>query len=203
MVYKFDPAYWNGTIFEFREWDPSCDLDDYRVHNKPIPAHCFPKSLTLIAASRELPDIFHTYRNIIVFSERARVFMEERVPGQVEFIPVVLKASPKLAAGLGLASAYYFINVLGRAQRLQWLDIPTQSFPKKKDGTEPFGMLPDLRQWKLRERTEGEPLIWHDEPLRVGKKRYAGHANIFIEDGFWEELNAIFPDQLNALKVGE
>lgn len=132
MVYKFDPAYWNGTIFEFREWDPSCDLDDYRVHNKPIPAHCFPKSLTLIAASRVLPDIFHTYRNIIVFSERARVFMEERVPGQVEFIPVVLKASPKLAAGLGLASAYYFINVLGALSGSSGSTYRRKAFRRKR-----------------------------------------------------------------------
>lgn len=72
MVYKFDPAYVNGSIFEFVELHMSGNfLECYRA-NKPIPASYFPKTLTVAKAAQALPDIFHTARDLIVFSERAR-----------------------------------------------------------------------------------------------------------------------------------
>jgi len=201
MVYKFDPTYWNGTIFLFEEFHMSRGWTEYERENKPIPASNFPKSLTVTDASAELPDIFHTNRDLIVFSERARTVMEEWAPGEVEFIPVSFNATPKIAGRLKLAGAYYFINILGRAQRLQWLDMPVQAYPQE-DGTVRFGMRHDFRQWKLRERAVGEPLIWHESILRVDNKEYRGHSKIFIEDVLWLELDAYFPDQLNALRVG-
>jgi hypothetical protein len=63
--------------------------------------------------------MFHTSRGLIVFSERARALMEERAPGQVECIPVAIHAAPKMEDRLNLASAYYFINVLGRARMVR------------------------------------------------------------------------------------
>jgi hypothetical protein len=147
--------------------------------------------------------MFHTSRSFNVFSERARVVMEEWASGQVEFIPVAVHAPPDIAAQLKLASAYYFVNVLRRAQRLQWLDMPTQKFPRREDGTEPFMMLPNPRSWKLRERAAGEPLIWNDTDWRSGNRDYRGHHVILVEDVLWRELDAKFPDQLNALRVGE
>lgn len=205
MVYKLDPTYWNGTIFHLDEdtWKMAKGWTEYEANNQPIPASCFPKSLTFDGASAALPDMFHTVRNLIMFSERARVVMEEWAPGQVEFIPVACHAEPGIAARLNFDSAYYFINVLGRAQRLQWLEMPSRKFPTREDGIERFGSLPDFHDWKLRERTVGEPLIWHDTPWIVGNRRYSGHTDIFVEDVLWRELDANFPDQLNALRVGE
>jgi hypothetical protein len=135
-----------------------------------------------------------------VFSEPAGVFMEQRAPGQVEFIPVAVQAPPRIAARLKFASAYYFINVLGRAQRLQWLDMPTQTLGTREDGTELFGMLPQSYRWRLRERAAGEPLIWHDTPWRFGNREYRGHNIVFVEDALWRELDANFPNQLIALR---
>jgi hypothetical protein len=205
MVYILDPTYFNGTIFSLDDdaWEMTGDWTEYRSQNKRIPASCFPKSLPFDGASAELPDMFHTSRDIIVFSERARLVMEEWASGQVEFIPVALQAAPKIAARLRLASAYYFINVLGRAQRLQWLEMPTRSFPTRRDGTVPYSMLPGFRDWKLRERAAGEPLIWYETLWRSGNREYAGHSVVFIEDVLWRELDANFPDQLNAQRVGE
>jgi hypothetical protein len=207
MVHEFDPINFNGTIFSIdiddKKSKMSGDWLEYRRQNKPVPASFFPKTLTFDGASAALPDMFHTSRAFIIFSERARMVMEEWAPGQVEFIPVALQARPKIAAQLKLASAYYFINVLGRAQRLQWLEMPTQQFPTRKDGTEPFGILPDRRDWKLRERAAGEPLIWHDNPWCVENRRYSGSSIAFIEDVLWRELDVKFPDQLHALRVGE
>jgi hypothetical protein len=136
MVYKFDPTYWNGTIFLFDEWSTLGDHTECRRAIKPIPASYFPKSLTVADASAVLPDIFHTYRDIIIFSDKAHSIMEEWAPGQVEFIPVTVDAAPEISARLQLGSAYYFINVLGRAQRLLWLEIPVRTVPPREDGTE-------------------------------------------------------------------
>lgn len=204
MVYKFDPAYWNGTIFSLdKAWEMTSGWMEFERKNQPIPASFFPKSLIFNGATAELPDMFHTTRDIIVFSERARAVIEEWAAAQVEFIPVVCHAEPRIAARLNFASAYYFINVLGRAQRLQWLEMPTEQFRTREDGIERFGPLPGRRNWRLRERASSEPLIWHDSPWIVGKRRYSGHDVIFVEDVLWRELDANFPDQLNALRVGE
>ncbi|CAL80157.1 hypothetical protein BRADO6549 [Bradyrhizobium sp. ORS 278] len=205
MVYKFDPVYWNGTIFHLDEatWKMSGDWDEYRPRNLPIPASCFPKTLNFDRARAPLPDMFHTARDIIVFSDRARVVIERSAPGEVEFIPVACHADRAIAAKLKLASAYFFINVLGRAQRLRWREVPTEKYPRRPDGTELFGLLQDYSRWLLRERAAGEPMIWHDTPWRDGNKEYRGQNEILIEDSLWRELNAEFPGQLNALRAGE
>jgi hypothetical protein len=175
---------------------------DYVRQNKPVPASYFPKSLTVVDASQELPDMFHTSRGIIVFSERARAVAEAWSPGEVEFIPVSLDAKPEIQSLLRLASAYYFINVLARAQRFQWLDIPVQAFPPQEDGVQRFASRQNYHQWKLHQRAPDDPLIWHESWWRIDKKEYRGHVDILVED-IWQELDANFPDQLNALKVGE
>lgn len=206
MVYKFDPTYWNGTTFSLDEdtWKMARGWMEFRRKNQPIPAPFFPKSLIFDAATAELPDMFHTERDIIVFSERARLVMEEWAPGQVEFIPVACHAkTTRIAERLEFDRAYYFINVLGRAQRLQWLEMPVRQLPSEEDGIVTILLLPGMRNWKLRERAPAEPLIWRDTPWIVGKKRYSNHSDIFIEDLLWRELDANFPDQLNALRVGE
>jgi hypothetical protein len=204
MVYKFDPKYFDGTIFRLDDtWDMARGWMEFIRQNLSIPASYFPKSFTLEAASATLPDMFHTSRNLIVFSERARVVMEHWAPGQVEFIPVGCRAEPKIAATLNLASAYYFINVLGRAQRLQWLEMPTDKFPPQDDGIERFGLLQDFSGWELRERGPGEPLIWRDTWWRDENREYRGHNEVLIEDVLWRELDANFPDQLHPLLAGE
>lgn len=203
MVYKFDPKYFDGTIFELETWDMAKGWMEFAPQNLPIPESYFPKSLTFDKASAALPDMFHTARRIIVFSERARGVMEHWAPGQVEFIPVACQARPKIAATLNFASAYYFINVLGRAQRLQWLQMPTRKFPPQDDGMERFGLMHDFSAWELRDHGPGEPLIWRDTPWRDGNREYRGYNEVLIEGVLWRELDANFPDQLHALRVGE
>lgn len=203
MVYKFDPTYCNDTVFLLGKWNMSGDWMEYRRENKPIPAGCFPKSITVVDASQSLPDMFHTNRDLIVFSEKARTIIEELAPEQVEFIPVELHAEPNIACPLLLDSAYYFINVLGRAQRFQWLDMPVEEFPLREDGICRFGRRQDYRQWKFRQRAPNEPMIWHESWWRVDGKEYRGHVDILVEDILWQELDKIFPNQLNALKVDQ
>jgi hypothetical protein len=106
MVYKFDPKYFNGTIFHLeRTSQMAKGWTDYVRRNQPIPPSYFPKSLTFDAAASQLPDMFHMSRGIFVFSERAWAVMEHWAPGQVEFIPVTCHATPKIAASLNLDKA--------------------------------------------------------------------------------------------------
>jgi hypothetical protein len=106
MVYKFDPTYWNGTIFHLdRTWEMARGWMEYVRQNQPIPASYFPKTLTFDEAGTALPDIFHTARDIIVFSERAREVMEHWAPGQIEFIPVACHAGSTIVTRRNFASA--------------------------------------------------------------------------------------------------
>jgi hypothetical protein len=203
MVYILDPKECNGSCFLLDEYQMNGDFFEYLRANKPIPAGYFPESLTVIDANQELPDMFHTTRGFIVFSERARALMEERAPGQVEFIPVTFHAVPKLVDRLNLASAYYFINVLGRAQRLLWLEMPSRAWEQQEDGVERFSYQSDYGQWRVRERAKGEPLIWRESWWRTDKREYRGHVDILMEDVLWQELNSKFPDQLNPNLVGQ
>jgi len=245
MVYKFDPTYFNGTIFDLDDRTRMMEKGwmEFVRENKPIPVSYFPKSLTIERASASLPDLFHTSRGIIVVSERARAILDRLARGEVEFIPVTIRAAsttwlnplldalysvrdfarmvmatlgaripfypvglearPRITLRLNLAKAYYFINILGRAQRLLWLETPTREYQARDDGTVPIGLLRDFEGWKLRWRAASEPLIWHDTPWIVGNKRYSHQAEIFIEDVLWQELDAKFPGQLNAQRVGK
>lgn len=202
MVYKFDPKYWNGTIFTLSDWDMADGFMEYWRENKPIPAAYFPQSLTVDDAEQVLPDIFHTARDLVVFSERARVLMEERAPSQVEFIPVTIHAEPEVVGRLQLANSYYFINVLGEAQRFQWPQMPVDAGAVREDGVQIFSAKFDRALWKIRQRASGEPLIWRETWWLSGSKEYRGHVDVLIEDVLWQELNTRFPNQLNSLRVG-
>jgi hypothetical protein len=245
MVYKFDPRWFNGAIFQLdKTWDMARGWMQFLPRNLPIPASYFPKSLTIDRAKAPLPDLFHAARDLIVVSERARVIFEKLAPGEVEFIPVEIKkaptgwrnpfidayysmkdlgrpvaaqfvrgqvdflpvgleAKPRITLRLNLASAYYFINVLGRAQRMLWLQTPTRQFQPQEDGIERFGLVQDFHEWKLRDRAAGEPLIWHETWWRDGNREYRGHNEVLVDDVLWRELDAKFPDQLHPLRAGE
>jgi hypothetical protein len=188
MPYMFDPIHFNGTVFSLDR--TSHMVGGAMLFTKPIPASCFPKTLIFTAASSRLPDIFHMSRGIFVVSERARAVIEHWAPGEVEFIPVAHQAKPRVADTLKFDSAYYFINILGRAQRLLWRETPTLDYQfKTDDGAEIFGLAHDFSEWRLREREPGEPPIWIDKAWRDGNKEYRAWSHVLIEDVFWRELS--------------
>lgn len=96
-------------------------------------ANIFQSLLPSTLPPRSCPICFTCRGATLFLSERTRAVIEDWAPGQVEFIPVTCHAKPKITAVLGFDSAYYFINVLGRAQRLQWLEVPTDKWPPQDD----------------------------------------------------------------------
>lgn len=243
MVYKFDPTWFNGTIFEFADYHMGDGWMEFEIQNQPIPASHFPKSLVVERAKGPLPDLFHASRGIVVVSERARAAFERTCPGQVEFIPVDiekaptgwlnplldvcysmqefgrsvkatfvpdrvpfypvgLESMPRITLRLNRARGYYFINVLARAQRLLWLQMPTRPFSRQEGGVQRYGLLHDYGKWKFCERSLGDPLIWRESWWRNGDSKYIGHNEVLIEDELWRELDAKFPGQLHPLRAG-
>ena len=202
MVYIFDPPLGNSPGLISPLWDGLDDLNAYYRANQQIPAAKFPQPLIVDGPVQDVPDIFRPSSRVIVFSERARALMEKSAPGQVEFIPVRIQIDHDSALQSNLASAYYYVNVLGRAQRFQWLEMPTRPCQTSEDDIERFVMIDDYSQWKLRQRAPGEPLIWRESWWRFNNKEYRGHFEILIEDVLWQQLDGEFPNELNAIRVG-
>lgn len=125
MPYMFDPMYVNGTTFDLDKTSRMA-VESMGFGINPVPASYFPKSLVFTGASARLPDMFHMSRGFFVVSEQARAVLEHWTPAQIEFIPVAHQARPRVAATLRFDRAYYFINILGHAQRLLWREIPTR-----------------------------------------------------------------------------
>jgi len=96
-------------------------------------------------------------------------------PDQVPFYPVGLEPRRRITLRLNLASGYYFINVLARAQRLLWLQMSTEAFPRQEDRVERYGLLQDYSEWKLCERAAGDPLIWHEKAIHLIARKLAAH----------------------------
>ncbi|NEV01354.1 hypothetical protein [Bradyrhizobium uaiense] len=204
MVYKFDPIHFDGTIFDLDETSVMVrGCYEFLRRNEPIPASYFPKKLTFQKATDVLPDMFHMSRDFLVFSERARGVIEDWAPGQIEFIPVACDAKPRIAATLSFDSAYYFVNILGRAQRILWYETPSRPFGPQDDGVERFGLTQNFHKWRLRDRSPGEPLIWHEEWWRDGNKEYRGHSEVLVDDALWRQLDANFPDQLHPMQADD
>ncbi len=143
-----------------------------------------------------LLDVYYSMR------EFGRVVLVRFAPHRATFYPVGVEANQRISLRLNHRRSYYFINVLGRAQRLLWLESPTREYLAREEGTVTVGLENDFEQWKLRWRTASEPLIWHETPWIVDNKRYSHKSEVFIEDSLWQELSLRFPGQLNAQRVG-
>jgi hypothetical protein len=245
MVYKFDPKWFNGTLFQFDNASVMAKgWMEYEFRRQPIPASYFPSSLTVTRAKAPMPDLFHTSRGLFVVSERAKTIFEKMAPGEVEFIPVDISKAPtswlnpffdayysmqefgrtvkatfapdqvpfypvgleprrRITLRLNLASAYYFINVLGRAQRMLWRETPSRPFGPQEDGVERFGLTQNFHQWRLCDRSAGEPLIWREDWWRDGNKEYRGHNEVLVDAILWRALDEKFPDQIHPLRAGQ
>jgi hypothetical protein len=201
-VYIFDPKFATNPLFFGLAGGRFDDFTEFYRANKPIPADYFPGPLIVDEPLQDPPDIFRASSRVIVFSERARAFMERMAPGQVEFIPAKIQVDPETALQSNLDSAYYYANVLGRAQRFEWPEMPTRPLPFSEDGIQRFGLVADYSQWKLRQRTSGDPLIWRESWWWFNNREYRGHLEVLIEDILWHEIEAEFNNSLNAILVG-
>lgn len=245
MIYRFDPVWFQGLLFQFEDSSMKQGWMTYQFNRQPVPASYFPPTLVIKRAKAPMPDLFHTSRGIFVVSARARAVFEKEAPGQVEFLPVEITTTPmdwrnpfvstwysmqdlgrsvlapfmsgmvdfipvcdeprpRITPRLNLASAYYFINILGHAQRLLWLQSPTRDYNlPEADGTIIAGLHHEYDKWRFSTRSPGDPLIWREDWWRHGNRVYRCQHEAFLEESLWRALEAKFPGQLDARPVGQ
>jgi hypothetical protein len=134
-------------------------------------------------------------------SDRGRAALEELAPGCVAFFPLKWKLMPK---GISVAAAYFLIDVLPRAQLIDWDQSPTVRRRRALDSRESRELkdraILDLTV-KFKPTTGETPPIWREADVdRPAVHFFSNKMHIFLRDDVWESLNARFPEQLVAKK---
>ena len=127
--------------------------------------------------------------------------MEELVPGCVAFFPLNMKAPKHMLT----ADAYFFYDVLPRAQLIDWDLTPSgPRIVRAPDGRESRSIRGRLTapSTKFKPVMPETPPIWREADLdRPTVHFFANKENVFLRDELWDALNAKFPGQLVARKL--
>jgi len=157
---------------------------------------------TALKGRIELPDICSAGDAFRLVSDRAKAAFEELVPGCIAFFPLNLKAPDYMLTG----RMFFFIDVLPRAQLIDWDLSPTDSRNiRTSDGRESRflrGVMTDPTT-KFKTTTADTPPIWREVDVdRPTVHFFANKKHVLLRDEVWEALNARFPGQLVARKLG-
>jgi hypothetical protein len=105
-------------------WDQapyvSRELSDKQTQGIALQQNDIPAE-SLLAGAFELPDICRPTGSFLFVSDRGRAALEELAPDCVAFFPLNLKVPEKMRP----AKAYFFFDVLSRAQCIDWDRSPT------------------------------------------------------------------------------
>jgi hypothetical protein len=148
-----------------------------------------------------LPDICKPTEGFVFVSDRGRTAFEELAPGCLAFFRLNMNAPKHMLT----ADAYFFYDVLPRAQLINWDLTPSgPRIVRAPDGRESRsirGRLTDPST-KFKPVTPQTPLIWREADFdRPTVHFFANKEDVFVRDELWEALNARFPGQLIATKL--
>jgi hypothetical protein len=156
-----------------------------------------------LAGRFDVPDICIPTEGFVFVSDRGRAALEEFAPGSIAFFPINLKAPENMRP----AKAYFFIDVLPRAQCIDWdRSVTGPRIARTPDGRESraLGRLLSKPSTKFKAITADVPKIWREADVdRPAVNFFANKADIFMRDELWEALNTRFPGQLVSRKLGE
>jgi hypothetical protein len=196
MVYLLEPKQYKWTQ------GPSVPLElvDKQVKGIALQQSDLPTQ-TVLKARFELPNICRPSEGFLFVSDRGRAALEELAPGCVAFFPLNLKAPEHMLT----AKAYYFIDVLPRAQCIDWDVSPTvPRVVRTPDGRESRaikGVITDP-SIKFKPLSPETPRIWREADLdRPTVHFFRSKLDVFLRDELWEALNAKLPGQLVARKL--
>lgn len=186
------------------KWDryPSFSsvLMDKQVQGIPLQQSDIPAE-TVLKARFALPDICRPGDGFLFVSDRGRAALEELVPSCITFFPLNLKAPAHMLTAKG----YFFIDVLPRAQLIDWDLSPTvPRVVRAPDGRESRAIKGVITDPSIRFKavTPETPLIWREADLdRPTVHFFRSKLDVFLRDELWEALNARLPDQLVARKL--
>jgi hypothetical protein len=155
----------------------------------------------VLEGSFELPDICSTGDGFTFVSARGTAAFEELAPGCVAFFPLNLKVPERMRP----VEAYFFFDVLPRAQLIDWDLSPTAPrVVPSPDGRESRALNARITDpsIKFKPVTADTPPIWREADLdRPTVHFFRSKQDIFLRDELWEALNARFPGQLVARKL--
>ena len=160
---------------------------------KPVPANLVHRRME-IGGGQLMPDFFSTQDAYFFVSSRFRSVLEKYTPDQIEYIEL----EPAIPPHKKPADAYYFINVLGRSQLMNW-----EFTPKKKTLQVYFWDGPP-ETWVMNTPPPGHVAIWH-ETHRIEKNvKFCGQGTaVFVTDELGNALDAAFPGQCRLHRIRE
>jgi len=173
----------------------SQELVDKQVQGIPLQQSDIPAESDL-KGRFALPDICRPTYGFVFVSDRGRAALEELAPGCVAFFPLNMKAPKHMLT----AEAYFFYDVLSRAQLIDWDLTPSgPRIVRAPDGRESRSIRGRIT---FKPVTAETPLIWREADLdRPTVHFFATKKDVFLRDQLWEALNARFPGQLLAKKL--
>jgi hypothetical protein len=128
-------------------------------------------------------------------SSRFRAVLDEYARGAVEYIEVVFNIS----ANKEPANAYYFINVLGRAQLIDW-----ELTPKRRRRGRYFHWEGAPDQWVMRTPVSSHVAIWHEtHRINEDAEYFGSGTHVFVTNELGDALSAAFPGQSRLTRIRE
>jgi len=148
-----------------------------------------------------MPDICSPTNGFICVSDQGRAALEELAPGCIAYFPLNMRAPESMQP----ANAYWFIEVISRAQVIDW--DRTETVPRvvrAPDGRESRTISGGVfgKSVKFKGATPDLPPLWREIDVnRPTVQFFVAKNTIFLWDDLWEELDARFPGQLNPRKL--
>lgn len=133
-----------------------------------------------------MPDFYAVGSGCIVSSE-VRAVLEALAPGIIEYIEITVE-TPR---GMQRATAYYYINVLPKAQMLDWSKADSW---KWYEGQVAQTLSENSRRVVFKPMTVADPLMWHE--MSLDENRQSRQEMVLVRGKVWNELIKHFPMQL-------
>ncbi|CCD92737.1 hypothetical protein BRAO375_2210025 [Bradyrhizobium sp. ORS 375] len=165
-------------------------LDGIALQQSDIPLE------TPLKGSVPIPDICSGAQGFLFVSDRGREVLEDLVPGHIAFFPLTLKAPSRIMT----AKAYYFIDVLTRAQLVDWDTTPMEPTSiRTPDGRPTY--LTRTASLEANFKTVGAdtPPIWRETDVDTPTRRLLINKRlVLMQDHIWQALDERLPKQLVA-----
>ena len=201
MVYVFEPE--TNVEWEFLFQSPygAAVVWGSEIRKIPLPPPG-PIQLQVRDGSAPLPDLFEPRAHFNIASERFKAVIEANAPGCAIFYPADVEAPPKLRP----APRYYYFQVIGRAQRVDWLNEGGRSnvlYPRTPCGKKIYqSRMRYPSAWKPRNKLH--PHLWCEVDLETSDSYFTTiGTKIFISDELWKRLNFAFPENLRPIRLPE
>jgi len=169
-----------------------------------VPVADFLKDPGDVDGDRRMPDCFWIRHDDNYYvSSRFRAVVERYDRDAVEYIEVQFN----MPASKKPADAYYYINVLGRGQRIDWTAWPARGRRGRGQGRENklfYGLDWPPANWVMQSPPAGHPAIWHEVDTEVDDQVYCGSGtHVFVTNELGDALKAAFPGQVRLYHIRE